>query len=174
MKIENKEIKADEGKWVARKSHCKYYEDYFPISTILPNETLEDFIEVDTRPSEDVRLLDEAKEAKIAELNDYNMSEAVNTFSIMGEKQKWLNPNERVVARDTCNALQRKGEMQAPFGDTMVPITFALDCLDSLNIYAMETMQTEKIHRENIDALTTIEQVEAYDYKIGWPTPPSF
>ena len=118
--------------------------------------------------------LDEVKADKIQELNAYNMSDEVNTFSINGQKQEWFDTNARVIARDTCNALQRKGQEQAPFGETYVPIGFALSCLDDLNIYAMETMQTTKEHEQTINALQTIEEVEGYDYKVGFPATSNF
>lgn len=113
--------------------------------------------------------LEEVKAQKIGEVEMYNMSEDVNTFSINGQPQKWLDCNERSVARNTCGALQRKGQTQVFFGGAMYPIEFALDCLDDLDIYAMETMASTEVHKANINALATKEEVEAYDFTQGYP-----
>ena len=109
MRITEIEIIADDGKYVARKSHCKYNEDYFTKGGILDGETLDDFVEVANRPTEQVRLLDEKKEAKIKELEAYNNSEAVNAFSINGQIMPWMDYNMRSVAHNTCNALSDLG-----------------------------------------------------------------
>ena len=45
----------------------------------------------------------------------------------------------------------------------------AIMLLSSLEMYALECFNVTAAHKKAVSELTTIEEVEAYDYKTGYP-----
>lgn len=126
---------------------------------------------VDPEPTPE-ELLEKAKQEKIGELEAYNNSDAVNEFTIGGVPM-WLTFDER-------NRLQKAVEAKESLGkDTMtknwngVEYTFLLTVwkamLAALEDYAYDCQNATDGHKAAIEALTTIETVEAYDFTTGYP-----
>ena len=46
--------------------------------------------------------------------------------------------------------------------------------LDKLSVYASEALNVTEWHKAEVKALTSIEAVEGYDYKTGYPEKLSF
>lgn len=133
-----------------------------------------EWIEPEPTPEE---LLERAKVAKLAEIDAYNSSDAVDSFTI-GGKQMWLTRDERTQIDESINAYEATGatSMTKYFGG--VPYTFTLvlwkQMLNALIVYASEALNVTEAHKVAIGALTTVEDVEAYDFTIGYPTKPAF
>lgn len=127
-------------------------------------------------PTLDV-LLQRAKDRKIEALLKYNQSAAVDSFTISGQ-QMWLTREERTQIDESINAYAAKGETQmtkyfggAPF---TFPLTMWKSMLNDLIVYASEALNVTEEHKVTINALTSIEDVEAYDFETMYPRRLSF
>lgn len=125
---------------------------------------------VDT-PSE--RTLADAKRERISALETYDQSEAILSFSLNGNDM-WLNPTERTNYLMTVNAAEGMGLTTVPFHGLNVSTTDAKRILNAVALYAMQVMAVTDEHRDAINALSTIEEVDAYDFETGYPTKLSF
>lgn len=122
-------------------------------------------------PSEE-DILNRAKSIKIAELSAYDKSKAVNYFYI-GDVGLWLDKETRVGLQLRFEAELAKGKdgttlwhegIQFP-----LPLSSAMQMLYALELYASACYDNTARHRANINALTTIEEVEAYDFTASYP-----
>lgn len=125
----------------------------------------------------DAELLSQAKDAKTREIEAYDRSAEVNNFTL-GGTEMWLSFDERARIRQSINAYRNEGktEMTKWFGGKA--FTFTLDTwqtmLDKLSVYASEALNVTERHKAKIKALTSIEAVDGYDYKTGYPKKLSF
>lgn len=113
-----------------------------------------------------------AKQNKIKELEQYDASENVNQFTINGISM-WLNYTTRQQLKTSVEAYASSGvdSVTKFFGEneyTFAPAQW-LQMLVLLEIYASEALNTTERHKIAINALQTIEDVEAYDYTTGYP-----
>lgn len=119
------------------------------------------------------RTLKEAKQDKINSIREYDSSSEVNSFTI-GNKQMWLDFDQRSRIRTSLDAYKATGAstMTKWFGG--VEYTFAVQqwesMLNMLEIYADEALNTTESHIVAVEALDTIEAVDAYDITTGYPT----
>ena len=113
-----------------------------------------------------------AKKAKIAEIVDYDKSPAVNAFYLNGE-QHWLDFNLRDRVFDGNERIAYKGREETSLwldGKCFVmPIAAAQDLICTIEVYAKDCYNVTATHQAEVNKLTTIEEVEAYDYKTGYP-----
>ena len=56
----------------------------------------------------------------------------------------------------------------------VIPIPDALDMLNTLELYALNCYNVTQSHIAAVRALQTIEEIENYDYTIGYPEKLSF
>ena len=122
-------------------------------------------------PTEE-ELLEGAKSEKLMELEAYDNSDAVNSFTIGGQ-QMWLTREERKELESQINAHKKKerSNMTRWFGgkDYTFPIAVWERMLDDLLIYAGDALNVTEGHKAAINALATVEEVEGYDFKVGYP-----
>lgn len=120
----------------------------------------------------DALKLEEAKKAKIAEITTYDKSSAVNSF-LLNDKQRWLDVNLRRSLSYSTNILKEDGEKTVDIWfDTeceTIDIDNALYMLKDLEVYAKQTNNVTHQHKAEVIALTSIEDVEAYDVTNGYP-----
>ena len=113
-----------------------------------------------------------AKKAKIAEIAAYDKSPAVNAFYLNGE-QHWLDFNLRDRVFDGNERIAYKGREETSLwldGKCFVmPIAAAQDLICTIEVYAKDCYNVTATHQAEVNKLTTIEEVEAYDYKTGYP-----
>lgn len=124
-------------------------------------------------PQPHVRTLDEAKAERLNALAVYDSSEAVNGFSLSGTTM-WIAPDERANYILTLQGAQRLGVENVTFLGQTIPVALALQMLDAVNLYAMQCVAVTEAHRAAINALTTIEAVDDYDFTRGYPEKLSF
>ena len=128
-------------------------------------------------PPSPVPTLSDAIASKVAEIDAYDRSTAVNSFTL-GGTEMWLSFDERARIRQSIDAYRNEGrtEMTKWFGGKA--FTFPLDTwqtmLDKLSVYASEALNVTERHKAEVSALTSIEDVEGYDYKTGYPEKLSF
>ncbi len=118
------------------------------------------------------QLLARAKSAKIAELEAYDSSDAVNSFSVNG-KQMWLDAATRQQLRISLDAMQQAGRGTVTKWFDGEQYTYPIDVwyqmLAAVEVYASDALNVTELHRAGINALTTIQEVDDYDYTIGYP-----
>lgn len=130
-------------------------------------DTIEDFEErlIPAPPSPE---LIAAREKKIAALMGYDSSEAVNTFFIYGHTM-WIDPLTRANYLATIQGAQRLGKETIEFDGHQLPIDTAVNMIDQVNLYAMQCVGVTAHHKHNIENLSTVEEIEAYDFTVGYP-----
>lgn len=114
------------------------------------------------------RTLDDAKRERINALMDYDSSSAVNEFYLNGQGM-WIAPDERSNYMLTLEGAQRSGVEYIIFLGQTIPVATAIQMIDAVNLYAMQCVDVTESHKAAINALTTIAEVDAYDYTVGYP-----
>lgn len=128
-----------------------------------------EYAEPEKSPSE---ILTEAKAAKMVEIERYDHSEAVNSFSIAG-RPMWLGFEERARLLNQVQSYRKAGRtiMEKYYGGQ--PFTFPVDLweqmLAKLEVYAGDALNVTERHKAEIQALESVEEVEAYDITEGYP-----
>lgn len=116
--------------------------------------------------------LDELKEKKIADINAYDKSDAVNSFTL-ADKDMWLNKEDRVGLVNSINIEKQAGRLDTVLWFDAVkytiPISSALLMLNSLELYALDCYNVTQQHIAAVRGLQTKEEVESYNYKTGYP-----
>lgn len=118
------------------------------------------------------RTLEIAKSEKIAEITAYDTSEAVNSFTL-GEATMWISRDDRISIMNSTTILQAAGETTTTLWYDGVkytlPCATLIQMLQALEIYALACYDVTEEHKAKVNALTTIEEVDAYDYTTGYP-----
>ena len=117
-------------------------------------------------------LLARAKSAKIVELEAYNKSDAVDSFTIKG-KVMWLDHDLRQQLRISLDALSQGGRETVTKWFDGVKYTYPIDVwyymLGLVEVYASDALNVTESHNAAINALTSVADVEGYDYTQGYP-----
>ena len=121
-------------------------------------------------------LLARAKADKIAELEAYNKSEAVDSFTING-KVIWLDHDLRQQLRISLDAMQQAGRETVTKWFDGLEYTYPIDVwyymLGLVEVYASDALNVTESHKAAIHALESVEDVEAYQFT-GYPEKLSF
>ena len=124
-----------------------------------------------------VPMLSDAIVGKVAEISAYDRSAAVNSFTL-GGIEMWLSFDERARIRQSIDAYRNEGRTEMTKWFNGKTFTYSLDTwqtmLDKLSVYASEALNVTERHKAEVKALTSIEAVEGYDYKTGYPEKLSF
>ena len=122
-------------------------------------------------------LLSMAKSSKLAEIETYDQSDAVNSFTL-GDAPMWLDAPTRQQLRISIEAYQAQGieTVTKWFGgqEFTFPCQSWLQMLALLEVYAAEVLNVTEAHKAAVIALDTIAAVEAYDITAGYPQPLAF
>ena len=117
-------------------------------------------------------LLAQAKLDKIAEIEDYDASDAVNQF-LLGGVPMWLDAPTRQQLRISIEAYQAMGAEQVTkwfMGQQFTfPTSAWITMLNALEVYAAEALNVTESHKAAINAMTNIEDIENYDITTGYP-----
>ena len=128
-------------------------------------------------PTEE-ELLEKAKRRKLSDLHEYDNSSEVNDCIIVYQGEEihyWTSKDER---NDLKNAIRDyvamgRTEYRLDLRDKGISITLPcellLQMMAALEVYAIECYNKTTDHNYAIKALETLEEVEAYDFKIGYP-----
>lgn len=122
-------------------------------------------------PSE-AEKLEQAKADKIAEITAYDTSDKVNGFVLNG-MTVWLDKATRVGLMNSTTIAKAAGQQAATLWlgglKLVVDCDKAIQLLSALEMYALECFNVTASHKASVSELMTIEEVEAYDYKAGYP-----
>ena len=117
-------------------------------------------------------LLGEAKRTRLYELDRYDTSAAVNALTFNGV-ETWLDTQTRANYRNSIDSAEILGETSVTVGLAgqvlVLSIMEAKVILAKIQRYADACYMVTQGHRKAIEALTTVEDVEGYDYTQGYP-----
>ena len=116
--------------------------------------------------------LEKAKKEKLEAILAYDTSSDVNGFMLNGNKV-WLDKETRVGLMNSIQITRDMGQDTTTLWfdgyKLEVRCDMAIMLLSSLEMYALECFNVTAAHKKAVSELTTIEEVEAYDYKNGYP-----
>lgn len=131
--------------------------------------------ELDPGPSQeelDSQALNRARQDKLAQIDAYDTSEAVNSFTLGGQPM-WLDKATRVGLANSISIEAGAGRTSTVlwFGGTRyeLPITTAKAMLAALELYALECYNVTAQHHATVTAMNSVEDIEAYDHTAGYP-----
>lgn len=146
------------------------YECTVPVSEYNEDEVQEAFAWFVSKM--DALKLDQAKVEKIAEITAYDTSSSVNGFMLNGVLE-WLDKATRVGLMNSTTIAKAAGRQTTTLW--LKGIKLVVDCdkaiqlLSALEMYALECFNVTASHKAAVGELKTIGEVEAYDYKTGYP-----
>ena len=125
------------------------------------------------KPQEDVTITPEiAKEDKIKEVQLFDKSDEINQFYI-GEDALWFDKNERAGLMMRFRAEQESESINTViwYNGKQYPMTVtdAIQILNSVEIYAAQCFDNTQRHIAAINQLNEVEEIESYDYYVGYP-----
>ena len=116
--------------------------------------------------------LQTAKQLKIAEIDAYDKSSAVNGFALNGAVV-WLDKATRVGLMNSTSITKAMGQPTTTLwlGESKmeVPCDTAIQLLSALEMYALECFNVTAAHKKAVSELSSIEEVEKYDITAGYP-----
>lgn len=116
--------------------------------------------------------IEEAKEKLMEEITSYDTSSSVNGFMLNG-LLVWLDKATRVGLMNSTTITKAAGQETTTLW--LKGIKLVVDCdkaiqlLSALEMYALECFNVTASHKAAVNELRTIEEVEAYDYRTGYP-----
>ena len=118
------------------------------------------------------RGLARAKREVLKKIEAYDTSSAVNGFVLNGAVV-WLDKATRVGLMNSTTIAKAMGQATTTLwlGDTKLEVgcDMAIQLLSALEMYALECFNVTASHKAAVSELKSIEEVEAYDYKAGYP-----
>lgn len=146
------------------------YECTVPIGEYDEGEIQKAFAEFSVKM--DALKLKQAKVDKIAEIAAYDTSSSVNGFMLNG-LLVWLDKATRVGLMNSTTIAKAAGQQTTTLWlgglKLVVDCDKAIQLLSALEMYALECFNVTASHKQAVSELTTVEDVEAYDYKAGYP-----
>lgn len=116
--------------------------------------------------------LKQAKVDKIAEITAYDTSDNVNGFVLNG-LLVWLDKATRVGLMNSTTIAKAAGQETTTLWlgglKLVVDCDKAIQLLSALEMYALECFNVTASHKAAVNELKSIGEVEAYDYKAGYP-----
>ena len=116
--------------------------------------------------------LKQAIEAKVKEIEAYDRSEAVNSFSLNGVSV-WINREDRIGTRRAIELDVANGQTDSDIWllgmKLRVNCQLALKLLDAVGHYAYKAYNRTQEHIHNVRSLKTEDEVLQYDYRTGYP-----
>lgn len=138
---------------------------------LLEDGWMEYFPPQPPQPTEE-EMVEMVKQSKKDEIQTYDKSEEVNSFFI-GATQMWLDKETRTGLMLRFQAEQAVGNTDTTLWANGVqyplPLAMAVQMLYALEVYASACYDNTQRHLAAVDNLTTIEEIQSYDYTVGYP-----
>lgn len=110
--------------------------------------------------------------AKIEEIREYDKSSAVNSFSLNGVPA-WINREDRIGTRKAIELIKAGGKQECEIWlqgvQLKVNCDLALALLDEVGRYAYDAYNCTQSHIHAVSLLKSVDDVQNYDYKKGYP-----
>ena len=138
-----------------------------------PNASIEEVINMELKVVPTPDPLIEAKKLVIDKIIKYNKSSNVDNFILNDVINSWFSVQERLNYKQSVEAAKLLGEETLDFLVNGMPfsvtVTQAEYMLAQIQRYADRCYLITEQHKVNINTLTTVEEVENYDYTQGYP-----
>ena len=119
-----------------------------------------------------IDVLEKAKADKLAEIVAYDASDAVNSFSLNG-MSVWLDRETRVGVMHSLRIEKEAGKTESTLWvkgyKLVVNCDLDIGMLSQLEVYALACFDRTEGHKAAVKALQSVEEVNAYDYRSGYP-----
>ena len=116
--------------------------------------------------------LEQAKQSKIAEIAAYDTSDKVNGFVLNGQTV-WLDKATRVGLMNSTTIAKAAGNKTTTLwlGDIRLEVDCdkAIQLLSALEMYALQCFNVTAAHKAEVNDMTDIDKVIAYDVTAGYP-----
>ena len=153
---------------------------YNPTHEMLLEHGWVEYVEQVTRPNELPMPLKlrRAKNMKLRELERYDSSSDVNDCIIVYQGEEihyWASKDERNDLKNAVRDCVSIGRAEYRIDLRDKGISILLNCelllkmMAALEVYAIDCYNRTTDHNYAINALDTLEEVEAYDFKVGYP-----
>lgn len=120
----------------------------------------------------DEEIFNNAKRDKHFEIEAYDSSSAVNEFYIQ-DMPVWLDKSTRsgLMLRFNSELAMKKENTTLWYNGISftLPLSSAIQMLYALEVYASECYDNTQFHLANIEKLETLEEIQEYDYIVGYP-----
>lgn len=137
-----------------------------------PEASLREVWDMEIVPQPQPDPVDIAKRNKIAEIEQYDSSSAINDFTVNGI-HVWFTPQERSNYRNSIDAakLMDVNQLQVFAGDTLITLTTeqAEQMLAAIQLYADQCYIVTRQHKANVEELETVEEINNYDNTVLYP-----
>lgn len=176
IKIDGYRYKADEGCFIVRK-----IDDFVMGENIClgDNDSSENYYDKKYSQEEyeefynpNLNTLENKIKEKIFNIQQYDLSSNVNVFKING-KESWLDKATRVGLVNSANTQVQLGKdvmtLWLNYDSYTLDPKIVLNLLLVLEDYALQCYNVTSQHIVNVSKLNRIEDVESYDYTIGYP-----
>ena len=121
--------------------------------------------------------IEEVRKIKVSEIQIFDKSTNVNSFDLL-DKSMWLDKSTRVGLFNSISIEKNVGKTHTTLWydavKYVIPIPDALAMLNALELYALNCYNVTQSHIAAVRSLQTIEEIENYDYTIGYPVKLSF
>lgn len=121
--------------------------------------------------------LADLKKSAIKAIEEYDVSEAINSF-VIGGVTAWLDKATRVGLVNLLDSQKAEGQTETTLWLNGTPIVLGVDAalgmLHRLEVYAGQCYNQTEAHKAAIAGLATADEVDAYDYTSGYPQHPVF
>ena len=118
------------------------------------------------------KTINDYKELKKQEILNYDSSSSVNEFSING-MHLWLDKATRAGLKLRFESEKNFGVQETTLwhNGLQFPLTIklAFQMLYALEVYASACYDNTQRHLAEVEKLETIEEVDAYNYRTGYP-----
>ena len=158
-----------EGKWVLLS------DEQADFHKAHPEASIREVIDMRMTPAPE-RTIEQAKAEKLSAIGTYDNGEAVNGFDIVmgGDTMTaWLTPEQRANYKNSLDSAELLGltEVHPVFGGVQIalPVQTAKTALAQIQIYADRCFIVTEGHKADVEALSTVEAVDAYDHTAGYP-----
>lgn len=146
-----------------------------------PTASIKEVLDMQMTPTH-VRTLEDAKNEMISAIEDYDQSDNVNEFIVTHDGQvvttHWFEPNIRANYKNSVESAELVGMQNVSFYVGDIPLTLSTQnaklMLAQIQLYADACYIVTRQHIAAVEALNTIEAVDAYDYTQGYPTKLTF
>lgn len=116
--------------------------------------------------------IEDVRRHKLDEINRYDKSNSIEEFTMNGISL-WLDRNERETLDRRFTIELKNGKKESVLWKNGISfqlvIEEALVMLDAIEMYAIATYDTTQQHLANVNELQTIEEINNYDYRQGYP-----
>ena len=151
---------------------------YNPTEEMVLADGWVEYVAPEPKPIPEEVLIKRAKSRKVDEINNYDSSKEVNICYIktaLDTIPYWANKTERSSLKSAIQDCIAMGRETYRLDLREVGVSVDINCekllsmLSALEVYAIDCYNKTTDHIYAINNLTTVEEIEAYDYRVGYP-----